>query len=84
MGLRENTHFTDCAYGQIHILRNAPPDKYTFYGMRLRANTHSTECAYEQIYILRNAHMGKYMHFMECAYGQLALTGKMLQNQSSL
>ena len=43
MRLRANTHSTECAYGQIHILRNAPTGKYTFYGMRLRANTHSTE-----------------------------------------
>ena len=84
MGLRANTHSTEWAYEQIHILWNGPTGEYTFYGMGLRTNTYSTEYAYGQIYILRNVYMGKYMHFTECAYGHNALTGKMLQNQSSL
>ena len=60
MGLHANTHSTECASGQIHILRNASTGKYTFYGMRLQANTHSTEWTYGQIHILRNGPTGKY------------------------
>ncbi|KAK9193340.1 hypothetical protein WN944_004037 [Citrus x changshan-huyou] len=61
-----NTHSTEWAYGQIHILRIAPTGKYTFYGMGLRANTHSTEWAYGQIHILRAN-----IHSTKCAYGQI-------------
>ena len=80
MGLRTNTHSTEWANEQIHILQNAPTGKYTFYGMRLQTNTHSTECVSGQIHILQNAPAGKYtfyeirlqanIHATKCAYGQ--------------
>ena len=79
MGLWENTHSTECAYGQIHILQNGLTDKYTFYGMRLRANIYSTKCVYRQIYAFYGMSL-----CAECTYGQNALTGKIMQNQSSL
>ena len=63
MGLRANTHSTECASRQIHILRNEPTGKYTFYEMRLRANVHSTKCAYGQIYAFYGMRLGP-----ECTY----------------
>ncbi|KAH9648909.1 DNA-(apurinic or apyrimidinic site) endonuclease [Citrus sinensis] len=63
MGLWANTHSTECAYEQIHILRNAPPDKYTFYGMRLRANTHSKEWASSFAVTPRNFRIGTFVSF---------------------
>ena len=81
MGLRANTHSTEYAYGQIHVLRNAPLGKYTFYKMCFRANTHSTECTSGQIHILQNTHRNKYVfyemclrvniHSIKCAYGKI-------------